>query len=126
MNFLEGSYEQGEFILKNGVHIQMPEMHQKKLAEYTGKELILGIRPEDIYVEDIVKETYPSAVFDFKIDVTEMLGHEYILYGTIGDQELTLRTSLRVMAKQVSNLEIAFDLSKCHVFDKISERSILL
>lgn len=124
INFLNGTYKDGYFILESGRKIDMLEMNQEILQKYEGKELILGIRPEDIYVEDIVKTTYPSAVFDYEIDVTEMLGHEYILYGKCEGFDLTMRTSLRVMAKKEKSLQIAFDLSKIHIFDKETEKSL--
>ena len=47
--------------------------------EFEGKEIILGIRPEDLHGEGIVADTYPTAHFDFEIEVAELLGHEYIL-----------------------------------------------
>ena len=124
INFVKGTYDDGYFVFKTGKRIKMSDMQTSLLENYKGKELIFGIRPEDIYVEDIVKETYPSTVSTFKIDVTEMLGHEYILYGNIEGNDFTMRTSLRVMAKEKSELEVAFDLSKCHVFDCDTEKSI--
>lgn len=125
INFLHGTYSDGGFKLESGHVIDVPEMYKQNLDKHAGKPLIMGIRPEDIYTEDIVKDTYPTAVFDYAIDVTEMLGHEYILYGKIDDAEITMRSPLRVMAKEEKNIKIAFDLSKMQVFDQETEKNIL-
>lgn len=124
INFLDGTYEKGQFVLKSGRKVDFSESQKKKLEGYEGKELVLGIRPEDIYVESIVKETFPSATFKFEIEVTEMLGHEYIHYGTIDGMDLRMRTSLRVSAKKEKVFDIAFDMNKCYVFDKETEKNL--
>lgn len=124
INLIKGTYKDGYFVFNTGKKIKMTEEHAQALDGYVDKELVFGIRPEDIYVEDIVKNTYPTTISNFKIEVTEMLGHEYILYGDIEGNELTMRSSLRVSAKEASELEIAFDLNKCHVFDAQTEKSI--
>ncbi|MBW9212182.1 MULTISPECIES: ABC transporter ATP-binding protein [Terrabacteria group] len=125
INFLEGIFDGKQFLIDGTMNFDIPEFMLASLKEYKGKPLVVGIRPEDIYVEDIVKCTFPSAVFDFKIHVKEMLGHEYILHGDIQGQTLIIRAPLRILDKNTQNLSVAFDLNKIHLFDLDSGGSLL-
>lgn len=118
INLIDAHYSDKKLTLNNGRIIELPLFQCAKLEKYKDKDLIFGIRPEDIYAEDIVKETYPSARFQYNIEVHEMLGNEYILHGNIEGTELTMRVSLRIMEDRPEHIDIAFDLDKCHIFDK--------
>lgn len=122
-NFIKGTYKDGTFNIQD-THIQIPEMYLESLKTYQGKEVILGIRPEDLYGEGIVKETYPSASFDFKIDVAELLGHEYILHGSFHGQPMVAKVASRLEPKMNSILSLTMDLSKVHFFDPETEKRI--
>lgn len=124
MNFFEGTYENGTITILNNKKIQLLEMHQKQLAGKDGAKIILGIRPEDIYLEEIVKDTYPQATFDVFVDVKEMLGHEYILYGTVDECPITLKADLRNQVETNSHINVTFDLDKIHIFDAETGRTI--
>ncbi len=57
---------------------------QRHAQAYEGKENCDGYS-SDLHAEEIVNETYPT-VFDFAIDVSELLGNEFILHGKIAGQ----------------------------------------
>ena len=68
MNFIPGKIESGKF--STGKYsVQLPEMYHPQLREVEGREVVFGIRPEDLHCEGIVAETYPSSIFDFEVDV---------------------------------------------------------
>lgn len=50
---------------------------------YVDKEIIMGIRPEDLYDESTFIETSKVSIIDVKIEVTELLGAETIVYSQI-------------------------------------------
>lgn len=123
-NFLYGTYEKHAFIC-NGQKIELPEMFYENMKDYEGKEVVMGIRPEDLHGEGIVLETYPTSHFKFDIDVSELLGHEFILHGRFGEQSLKAKVAARLEAKPHEKIDIAMDLSKVHFFDKESEKTIV-
>ena len=47
---------------------------------YEGKEVIFGIRPEDIHSEQVALEASPEAVVKSEVVVSELLGAETMLY----------------------------------------------
>ena len=63
MNFINVKLE-GNEIVTEGVRLKVPEGILKVLKEkgYEGKELIFGIRPEDINTEPAFLETFPDSV----------------------------------------------------------------
>lgn len=122
-NFVKGVYRNKQFII-NDMKIDLPEMFVSKLASYEGKEIIMGIRPEDLYGEGIVADTYPSARFDFEIEVAELLGHEYILHGSILGQPMIAKVASRLEPGTNKYLSLTMDLSKVHYYDVETENRI--
>lgn len=123
-NFLNGRYENKGFII-NGQRIELPEMFIESLKDYEGKELVFGIRPEDIHGEGIVAETYPSSSMQFYVEVSELLGHEFILHGKVGEQRLVAKVAARLEARPHDTVQIALDLSKAHFFDPQTQNCII-
>ena len=120
-NFIKGRYESGYFVVGD-TKILIPDMYN--LKEYENKEVVLGIRPEDLHGEGIVKETYPSAAFDFEIEVAELLGHEYILHGQFMNQPMCAKINSRLSPKAHDKIHLTMDLSKIHFFDPETELRI--
>ena len=123
MNFIPGKIEKGAFCTGN-YRVQLPMMYAKALQEAEGRDVVFGIRPEDLQCEGIVAETYPSSSFDFEVDVCELLGHELILHGALEGCPLVAKVSARTEADPHSHLSMAMDLSKIHLFDQATEKAI--
>lgn len=116
MNLIEGQYSNGYFIV-NDQKIKVPNLSLNPLKAYEGKTVILGVRPEDLHVEGIVFDTYPEAVVDFRIDVAELLGHEYLLHGEFGTNQIQAKVASRSNVQAHQSIQMALDLSKVHFFD---------
>ena len=56
MNFMRGKVAEGNFVTKGGGEIEIPVGYYEKLKElgYEGKEVVLGIRPENISNDPLV------------------------------------------------------------------------
>lgn len=124
MNFINGTYKNHMFHY-DGLTFQIPEMFHDQLKAYEGKEIVLGIRPEDIHAEGIVAETFPGAKFEYNVEVSELLGHEFILHGKFGNQKLLAKVPARVEVKNHTTIELAMDVTKMKFFDKETEASII-
>ena len=92
----------------------------EKVLPYVGKEVIMGIRPEDIYVE--TSETANS--FTARVDLAEMMGSEIYLYLTYEGQKLVARVPSEADIKADEEVRLAVDIKKVHVFDKETEEAI--
>lgn len=124
MNFIKGKVEGTYFVLPER-RIEIPGMFLRELAAYDGKEVVLGIRPEDLHVETIVGETFPDTPFDYKVEVAELLGHEFILHGQFGGQNLLAKISARDDVHMGTVLKLAMDINKVKFFDPETEERIV-
>ncbi len=130
MNFINGETveEGGSLMFKSdNVNVAIPEGKAKVLREkgYANKEIILGIRPEDIHQEPIFLEASPNSIVNVYIEVAENLGHEMFLYiNGIGKDTLIARVDGRAGLKEGTNVKLALDMNKIHMFDKATEASI--
>lgn len=122
INFFGGRYKKGVFVMENGANVSLSKEQQALLKGKEDRDLVMGVRPEDIYlVQDQAAE---EEAFGYRVEVKEMLGHEYVLYGNIGGADCTMRTALNAVGRGDEELRIRFDKSKCHIFDKSTEERI--
>ena len=129
MNFIDAvAIQEGEDVkLAFGSYaIKLPEQKAARLVEggYIGKEVVLGIRPEDIKDEEIFVNGGADNVLDATVKVYEMLGAEVFLYFTVEGFDITVRVNPRTTARPGDTIKIALDPAKIHVFDKETERTI--
>ena len=104
--------------------IAIPEGKAGALADYVGKEVVMGIRPEDIHDDEAFISTYPNATVDAFVDVTEMMGAETYLYLQIEGNAFTARVNARSTSKADDTVKVGFDVNRLHFFDKETELAI--
>ncbi len=129
MNFLDCivSVEGGDVYLNFGSNrILVPESRAKKLIDggYEDREVVLGIRPEDIKDGEDFIMAHPEASFAATVRVYELLGAEVFLYFSVDDYDITARVDPRTTARPGDTITIAMDLAKMHIFDKETEQII--
>ena len=125
MNFINVKLV-GSEIISDGFRLKVPEGALKVLREkgYEGKELIFGIRPEDVNAEPAFLETFPESVVKATISVSELLGSESHLYCQVGKDEFVAKVDARDYLQTGATVELGFDLNKAHFFDVETERTI--
>ena len=111
----------------DGAKIALPEGIGAKVKEtgYVGKEVVLGIRPEDLHDEEAFLNSSPESIVNAHVEITEMMGAETYLYLKIGETPYTARVNPRSTAQPHDDIKIALDLNKIHLFDKETEIAIL-
>ena len=126
MNFFNVTLKDGVISNGKGLSLQLPEAKRKLLEDkgYNGKELIFGIRPEDIESSQIAIDTYPSSSVKAEVVVSELLGAETMLYTRVDDTEFVSKVDARDFHSPGETVELAFDLNKSHFFDKETEQVI--
>ena len=108
-----------------GITLAIPADKSSQLASYVGREVVFGIRPENVYDDYESINKYANAM-EAKVEVTELMGAEIYLYLTVGSASVTARVAPTSKAKPGDTIKIAFDLSKLHIFDKETEKNIAL
>ena len=128
MNFIDFSLKgEGKSLTleAKGVSLKVPDEYASKLESYSGKEVTLGIRPEDIYDWQFARDPSEDSATDVKVEVTEPMGAEIYAHIKVAEQPVVARLSSRSAARIGSDLKIFFDMKKMHIFDKETELSVL-
>ncbi|MCR5004799.1 MAG: sn-glycerol-3-phosphate ABC transporter ATP-binding protein UgpC [Clostridiales bacterium] len=130
MNFIDAvAQKEGNdvYLAFSGQKVLLPAEKAQKLVDggYIGKEVILGIRPEDIHATETSIARFPQDVVTADVNVTELLGADMHLYLIIGDDDNIVATvSARQQIKAGDRLKLAFDPAHIHIFDKETELTI--
>ncbi|MHC9000201.1 ABC transporter ATP-binding protein [Enterococcus bulliens] len=128
MNFFNVTLNKGIISDDGGLSLRIPEGRNKVLVEkgYEGKQLIFGIRPEDINSEEVVLQASPETTVKSEVVVSELLGAESMLYTKVGETEFVSKVDARDFHRPGEMIDLAFNISKAHFFDKDSEEAITL
>ncbi|MCY6355065.1 ABC transporter ATP-binding protein [Clostridium sp. ZS2-4] len=94
-----------------------------KDSGYVNKEVVLGIRPENMYVHSEVSDS-KNNVIQTTVQVTEMLGSETYLHLDMQNQNIIARVAPSTKAEIGKDINIGFDTNKIHIFDKETEKSV--
>jgi multiple sugar transport system ATP-binding protein len=127
MNFLETKLarQDGHLYVDGGVfRAEVPPEHSTALAEWAGKPIIFGIRPEDVY-DRAHAPSQNGALLRANVDVHEPLGSDVILYLTAGAHTLVARVDAHSQARMGQATEVIFNMKKMHVFNPETHAAIL-
>ena len=99
---------------------------QDALASYKGSHrLVFGIRPEDIYeASDENVQKYPGEVYNTKVSVAELLGHEYYVHTGFGGTDMVSKIPAHHLISIHDDLKLVFNKEKLHLFDPRSTKRI--
>ncbi len=142
MNFFEATLNRVgnkvEITFANDRKILVPAKHfAKAKASYFDGEtpVIMGIRPEDIHIEESFVADNPECVLETDVSIVEDLGSESIVFceldpeadGTLSETKtrMTLKVDPRTKVYKGDKIKVAFDASRIHLFDKETEVTIL-
>ena len=129
MNFFAGVLVESDARL----FVQMPDWRlplapeaapRGRLARWLNREVVLGVRPEDIDDAVLHPASTGECCVEALVDVVEMMGNEAFLHATIGEHSLVARVGSDTLARDGSPLRLAFDLHKAHLFDPQSTARI--
>jgi multiple sugar transport system ATP-binding protein len=128
MNFMEG-----KIIKKNGsilfteskFKVKIPVELDKNLKNHIDREVIFGIRPEDLHDKLHTNLASTGNTATVSVDVVEPLGNETLLHVTTGSNNLIARTSAYTEVQPNQTIEVVFDMKKAHLFDKETDMTIV-
>ena len=108
-------------------YVELPgaKADTEALKYYVDKEVILGIRPENIHDEEMFLSNAKTGLIEATVDVTEMMGAETYLYLTCEGIPLTARVDPRSTARPQDTIRVAIDPNKIHIFDKETEKTVI-
>ncbi len=121
MNFFDGKIERdgnGFWFREPFFRVRVEEGMQRALESHVDREIVMGIRPEQISDRLYVNQPNPDWIVPASVDVVEPMGSEVYLYLNTGATPFVARVDSRVQAEVNQRLEMVFDMRKAHFFDK--------
>ena len=130
MNFLRGKYIDGKFVIEadktqRRIELDLTDELRKNIQGFENEEVVLGIRPEDIYVDGPIADKNKGSQCEVECDVVELLGHELIVYGYMNGQRIIVKTSATHDIQVHDKIMFAFDMSRAHCFDPESTNRLV-
>ena len=133
MNVCKASIEGGpkEAYLRFGekgteVRLRLPDEKAKKpaLAAYFGKEVLFGIRPNDIHADPDYIAQHPEQLVEVKVEFVERLGAESNIFCKTAGVEFSAVADSRHLVENGASVKLAFDTNAIHLFDADTENTI--
>ena len=101
--------------------ITLPDRMNDYLLMYENKEVILGVRPEDM---SIAEKNDNINIIEIYIDIVEMTGADFYMYGKLDGKKIVANVSSNMNIKSDRKYKLKIDVDRIHIFDKINERLI--
>ncbi len=106
------------------IRLPAPEKQRKLLLSYVKRPIMLGVRPEDIYLEGYVYTRHTTAPLSLVLDIVEPLGSEYILHLCSPDYLLLAKVAPVELPEVGQTVQLAVDIEKLHFFDPETEEAL--
>ena len=105
--------------------LNVPPDRRSSFADYLGKDVIFGLRPEDMFdpVFAPSRATVDERVRG-QVDVLEPLGSEVYLYMVVDEDSFIARVDPRTHASVGTEYELVFDMNQMHIFDPATQEAI--
>ncbi len=112
-------FDEGKF------RVKLVDEMSMVMAAYAGKEVVFGIRSEDIYDKLFVSEASAENTIHVTCEVVEPLGSDVYLYLNSGKNNFTARVGVHNRPEVNRDMEVVFDMRKVHFFDPKTETTIV-
>ena len=125
MNFIDAEVVDEKTIkTEEGLLLSVPDFYSEAIKNYVGKKVIFGVRPESLNINMIDQKHYDHMNISLLVDVSELLGNEFILYGSHGSHELRARVSAREVIKIGDKVDLTIDMNKVIIFDPETKKAL--
>lgn len=128
MNFMCGKIIKKDsriYFDEGKIKVKLVEDMHEEMFPYVNREVFFGIRSEDIYDKLFVSEAPPENVVRVNCEVYEPMGSEVYLYLNTGKHTFIARVGAHDKPKVNLDMDVVFDMSKVHFFDKDTEETII-
>jgi multiple sugar transport system ATP-binding protein len=127
MNFFSATLDKEDgklFVNGKSFQLQIPESRSGVYMPYAGKQVIFGIRPEDIHNPQFAPPSIDAQPVSAKVDVTELMGNEITVYLKSGEHNFVARVDPRARYVIGDDIQVVFNMDNMHIFDTESEKAI--
>jgi len=127
MNFFPGKLRKdgSKLVVDTGDFVvPIPDKKSGPYASHIDRNIIFGIRPENIHDVDFVPPNIDVEKVNIKVDVTELMGNEIFLHLVSGTNTFVARVDPRSKLRVGQQAQVMFDMDNFHIFDAETEEAV--
>jgi multiple sugar transport system ATP-binding protein len=121
MNFFKVKLEKdGDAIyaVNKELKVRIPPAKAEKVQKLVGKDVIMGIRPDDIHNPEFSPSNIHGETVEAKVEVTELMGNEILIYLNTGSENsIVARVDPRSRYSFGDKVQVLFNMDNSHIFD---------
>jgi multiple sugar transport system ATP-binding protein len=120
MNFFNAKVakDNGKFVVDAGTfQVNIPDDQSSKYANYAGKQVVFGVRPEDVHDPNFAPPEINASPIEARVDVTELMGNEIFVHLMAGDSSFTGRIDPRTSLRTGDQAQIVLNMNNMHLFE---------
>ncbi len=128
MNFIKGTITKKEaklYFNEGNFQVKIIDAMVSKVSACINKEVIFGIRPEDIYDKLFVSYAPSENTIRANCEVIEPMGSEVYLHLNTGKNLLIAKVGGHNKPAINQDMDLVFDMAKIHFFDKDTDITIV-
>src|SRR5687768_7625995 len=105
--------------------LRVPADKAERLGNYIGKDIVFGVRPEDIFDRNTQPNAPAESTMKVQVNVVEPMGSEQFVYLLTGESEFVARMDARSPVKAGQQMDVLLDMSHMHTFDRQTQEAIV-
>ena len=105
--------------------VQIPDNKADTYKGHVDKDIVFGIRPENIHDADFAPANIHGEKVEARVDVTELMGNETFLYLVSGKNTFVARVDPRSKLQVGNQAGLVFNMDTIHIFDGATEEALL-
>ena len=122
MNFIYCTLSERDSTLRvtdSDATLKLPASRLTSLRDKLGedRQLVLGIRPEDIYDRQTYDRSIDGNTFTARVEFLEPLGNEVLATCALAERELVVRLSPRTNARSNELVDLVVDMEQARLFE---------
>ena len=129
MNFFKAKVQRsnGKLIVDSGAfQTTVPASRASRCEPYVGKDVIFGIRPEDIHDPSLTPSEIQPSLVETSVDVTELMGNEIFVYLVAGGMNFVARVDPRTSMRTGQKVQVAFNMDNMHLFEPSGDQKAIV
>ena len=127
MNFFDGRLTRSDgkiYVDCGSFSVKVPDNRRDVYASHEGKDVIFGLRPEDVYDPKYESPDIIGEPVEGSVEVTELMGNEIFVFMKSGDHNYVGRIDPRTKFHMGDKVQVSFNMGNMHIFDKETEKAI--
>jgi multiple sugar transport system ATP-binding protein len=109
------------YVDTGGFAVKIPEHRAPTYMPHANKQVIFGIRPENIHTPEFAPPGIHGEKVEAKVDVSELLGNEIQLYLMNNGNSFVARVDPRTRVQIGDRIPVIFDMDTFHIFDPATD-----